>query len=93
MFLKEFLKKSRISKKICMRQKSMKNYPVGKRLKLFSGISNEMVKDMLDVPKPVTDASSDYSDDFDESSNSDDDGKIRKNFSVVASVNVLKFRR
>ena len=76
-----------------MRQKSMKNYPVGKRLKLFSGISNEMVKDMLDVPKPVTDASSDYSDDFDESSNSDDDGKIRKNFSVVASVNVLKFRR
>ena len=38
-----------------------------------------MVKDMLDVPKPMTDASSDYSDDFDESSNSDDDGKIPKN--------------
>ena len=38
-----------------------------------------MVRDMLDVPKPVTDASSDYSDDFDESSNSDDDdGKIQK---------------
>ena len=31
-----------------------------------------MVKDMLDVPKPVTDASSDYSDDFDESSDNDD---------------------
>ena len=36
-----------------------------------------MVKDMLDIPKPVTDASSDYSDDFDDSSPSDnDDGKV-----------------
>ena len=33
------------------------------------------MKDTLDVPKPVTDASSDYSDDFDESSDNDD-GKM-----------------
>ena len=52
-----------------------------------------MVKDMLDVPKPVTDASSDYSDDFDEASNSDDDGKIiRKEWPVsLAFVHSISF--
>ena len=30
------------------------------------------MKDMLDVPKPLTDALSDYSDDFDDSSDNDD---------------------